>query len=148
MELKQAMITYCEAQPWDEDIRQDVYAKILETAETPITEAWLSTVYHNLKKNNLRDERRRAEIRTDNHDAIVNTLGLNDEEADPLDSLMQDEDIQRKLKLLTPLLLQTLIRVFVEGMSPEELAKWESTTANTIYQRIHQTRKLLEGDDT
>lgn len=146
MELTQDMIDFCESQKWDPDVRQDVYKRVLLSPEKEVHNGWLTTVYNNLYKDSLRADLLHGALEEEFRDMIIRQLGHdNGEGADPLDILMGTEDMHNKLKLLSPLLLQTLIRVFLDGMPVAELAAWEGVEVNVIYQRIHQAKKILEG---
>jgi len=146
MQLTPQMIAFCEKQKWDEDLRQEVYVKVLECDHTETHDGWLSTIYSNL----LTDKRRATKLHADliqaHYDTIVKTLALDGTNADPMDIRDSEQQIEVRLKDLSYLLRATLDLVLIEGYTPEELAEREGTTANVIYQRIHQARKLLKGE--
>jgi len=146
MQLTPQMIAFCEKQKWDEDLRQEVYVKVLECDVAATHDGWLSTIYSNL----LTDKRRATKLHADliqaHYDTIVKTLALDGTNADPMDIRDSEQQIEVRLKDLSYLLRATLDLVLIEGYTPEELAEREGTTANVIYQRIHQARKLLKGE--
>jgi len=143
MRITEEVTVYCEGQPWDDDLRQEVYLKVLEADEfAVISKAWLSRVYTNLKKNHVRDETRRRELREEKHDIIIDMLGTRDVAADPAECLEMEEEAERKYKDLSPLLRQTMLHLLYQ--TAEEIAQQEGTSVNVIYQRIHQAKRLLQ----
>lgn len=145
MNLTQEMIDYCESQPWDDDMRQEVYVKILEEPSKDVNHAFLSRVYTNVVKNQIRDEARRRELMEGNLDEIRRTLGIDDLSADVVEELSAAEEIIWKVKDLSHLLRATLYKMLIEGKTPDEVANDERTTPNVIYKRLHDIKQQLTG---
>jgi DNA-directed RNA polymerase specialized sigma24 family protein len=149
MRLTKEMIDYCESQPWDDDLRQDVYVKVLESAETnPVNNAWLSRIYTNLEHDNRKVQDRRREIERDNSDSVIAALGMQGNSADALDILMCNQEFEVKYKEMSSLLRGTLDSLVDDGMSVAELAEVEDVSENVIYQRVWEIKKALTGDLT
>lgn len=137
----------------DEDIKQDLYVKILERENELVfiddnhARNFLSLMYYHLWHNKKWVEDNRARLREENEDTI-RALYTNNQETihNPLNVLMSQQEIVGKLKHLSPLLRQTLEKLSIMGHSAERIAKEEGTSPNVVYQRIHQARKLLEGE--
>ena len=147
MQLQQWMIDYAEAQPWDNDLRQDLYVKLLEMDDKEINTDYLSRAYTNMNTDKMRVESRRREIEDESIHYICLSLGWSDLVADPMDQMIAHEEISMKLKELSPLLRATLERVVIDGVTPEEMAEEEGTSANVIYQRVHQAKAILRGEN-
>jgi len=147
MQIQPWMIKYAEAQPWDSDLRQDLYIKLMEMDEKTISTDYLSRAYTNMKTDKMRVDGRRREIEDESVEYIVQALGLNDVTADPMDQLMAEEAIAIRLKELSPLLRATLERVVIDGVTPEDMAVEEGTSVNVIYQRVHQAKAILRGEN-
>ena len=149
MELRQDIIDYCERQwSWDDDVRQDLYVKILEIEEPiEINYGWCVEVYNNMVKNNIRDEQNRARLREDNYDEIVKNLGLLNEPDDPQYEAEVDEDIVIKLNGLSAALRDTLIQYYVEGRSPEAIAALGNENVEAVRKRITRARNQLKENN-
>ena len=145
MVLTNDMVTYCMSQPWDEDIRQDVFVRVLEHEGRPedVNNAWLSRIYTNLKMNGFTTEKRRKELEQEAV-AVLEGLQGKDDVHDPLEYL-EAEQLIPELGALSPLLYNTL-RDYVLGKTPEEIAEDQGVDANTIYQRIHQAKKEITNE--
>jgi DNA-directed RNA polymerase specialized sigma24 family protein len=140
------MMDYCEKQPWDDDLRQDLYVKLLGMEDKVIDTNYLSRMYTNLRNNDKRNEERRAELISEHAEDIMLAFSLDEPAMDPLDIMIQEEEVENKLKELSPLLRATLERVVVDGVSPEDLAEEEGTSANVIYQRVHEAKRRLTDE--
>ena len=147
MQLQQWMIDYAEAQPWDNDLRQDLYVKLLEMDDKEINTDYLSRAYTNMNTDKMRVESRRREIEDESVHYICLALGWSDLVADPMDQMIAHEEISMKLKELSPLLRATLERVMINGLTPEELAAEEGSKANAIYWRVNRAKQILRGDN-
>jgi len=146
MELTQEMIAHCEKQNWDDDLRQEVYKKVLASPVLNTHVGWLNTIYHNLVADLRRSAKLHGELKEEYQHQIANNLGHNNGEGvDPLEGILMEEGLRAKLKLLSPLLLQTLIWINIDGLSVEDIAVAEGVEPNVIYQRIHQAKKILQG---
>lgn len=149
MKLTTDLLDYCEGSlKWDEDLRQEVYVKILEAPDgTVINKGWLVRVYENLRTDKHRQDNNQLRLREENYDAIVQNLALTSPGDDPVDILTASEEIQERLDGLSPLLKTTLEAVVIEGMTPEDVAEEMDTTPNVIYKRIHDARHTLKGNN-
>lgn len=145
MKLTQAMIDYCESQPWDDDMRQDVYVKVMETPETEVNNPWLSRIYTNLCHDEREKNRRRQELIDENIAEVRHLLGMDDIGPDVVDELEAAERLIWKVKDLSPLLRATLYNLLIEGMGPEEIADKEQVKTNVIYKRLHDIKQHVTG---
>lgn len=133
---------------WDEDLKQDLYVQLLEAEEDPdlITKGNINQRYYHLAHNRRWVDNNRQRLIDDNIHAIRQGLGMK-AVASPLDDeLSTIEEVKERFSTLSPLLERTLVRVVLEGASPEEVAEEEEVSANTIYQRVWQAKKQIEGD--
>jgi DNA-directed RNA polymerase specialized sigma24 family protein len=145
MELTQDMIDYCESQPWDDDLRQEVYIKVLEADEADVNHPWLSRLYTNALADQHQVSMRRNELMEGHIDEVRRALGIEDLSADVVEELSAVEEIIWKLKDLSPLLRATLYKMLIEGKNPDEVANDERTTPNVIYKRLHTIKQQLTG---
>lgn len=143
MKLTQDVINIVESLP-DEDIRQDVYVKLLEgnlpKPENP--RAYIQTLYVNLLRDDRRKEKRRAELTHENARQLRNLVG-DDDTGDPVE-YMESEELSERVAELSPLLMKTLIRHELDGKSVEEIAEEEKVGAGVIYTRLHRARQQLQ----
>ena len=152
-ELTQQIIDVVGAIKCDEDIKQDLYKHVLESDFDFTFDSkehlnnWAHGCIRLLNINERRKEGNRTRLREENSEAIRAALGYTGTADSPLEIISADESLSIKLKLLSPLLRGTLEWMIGEGLTPEEVAHVEGTTENLIYQRIHQAKKLLEGDN-
>ncbi len=148
MDLPKEIVDYCESCfKWDDDIRQEVYLEILALApHAEINKAWCVAVYNAKMHNVRRDEGNRARLREDNHDLIVNNLGLAATADDPADLSAAEELILIKVLSLSAALRNTLIQYYVEGRSPETIAKMGNENVEAVRKRITRARNLLKGE--
>jgi DNA-directed RNA polymerase specialized sigma24 family protein len=145
MQLTTDMIEYCEAQPWDEDHRQEVYIKVMEYKGEPsdVNDAWLSRMYTNHMHNVRRDEARRVEIL----DGLTGeSLAVADPALDPMEILMAEEALGERTKGMTALMEHTLTKHYIEGKSIAEIAEEEGEDNVTIRVRLNRGRNILKGE--
>lgn len=145
MEIPQWMVAYMEEKSWDDDIRQDMYVRLLEMDDKQINKTYLCLMYSSLVANKASVDNRRAEIVQDNVNAIRSALGMDAEAADPMDVLELEEELSSALVGLSPVLFETLERAIINGESPEDLAEEEGVEPNTIYQRVWKVKQQLRG---
>ena len=131
----------------DEDWRQDIYLKLLEMPEP--TEApshgQLTIMYRNLLIDSDRVRRRREEILEENNSDVACALGFGTQADDPAEVLQLKEKIVERLLSLSELQKRTLERLFLDGLTPEELAAEEGVERNAIDQRVHTIKTQLRG---
>jgi len=137
---------------FEDDVKQDFYVKWLEKEGTPPEDvkhlqAYITIMIHNLKSNAGWMANNRARLLEENANDVRKQLGVDGEEADPMLVLIAAEEVEGKLKLLSPLLRATLSRIVLEGWTVCGVALTEGVSENVIYQRIHQARKVIEGDN-
>jgi DNA-directed RNA polymerase specialized sigma24 family protein len=144
MQITPEIITWVEQAGPDADLRQEVYVKVLEAAdEQEVTAAWIGLVYHHLMLDEKRREKRQSDLRQDNAEQIRQNFGWEGQAADPLEEYMAQHDMQVKLKDLSDMQRRTLNYLVIEGLAPEKIALAEKTTANVIYKRLYDIKKLL-----
>ena len=94
-------------------------------------------------------DRRRREIEREHGKEINAGLSRKSAEllaADPFEILAYEEMTDR-LDELSPLLHTTVQAFLVEGLSVSTIAEQFGTTPNVIYQRLHQAKKVIAGDN-
>jgi DNA-directed RNA polymerase specialized sigma24 family protein len=150
MDITKDILEYCEKQNWDEDLRQEVYVKLLEQEEEVLfPRTFIQTTYKNIWQNHRRIEERRVELVRENEEEIRNNFGLPKEGKahDPLDVLIGMEEVSERLDNLSPLLRDTVERVYLDGKTPEEVAKEDVEEVAAVYKRISRAKKLLQGEE-
>ena len=152
MELSDRVIRVVESMKGlDEDSKQDLYVKWLEQDGTLMNKSDsdirnMASIYAwHLSSNKEHVERNRRRLEDENAETIQNMFNMNDFEPDLMDVFIADEEFERKLKLLSPLLEGTL-ELMNQGYTSAELAEHYGVTENTIYQRIWQAKTILEGE--
>jgi len=147
MNIPTRIVLFCEDQgQWDDDIRQELYVKMLEMDDFDITKRWCITTYNNIRMNTSRNEANRARLREDNYDEIVKNLGLDGVEAGPEGTTDAESSILIHFNSLSALLRETLIEHYIEGRAPEEMALAHGENVEAVRKRITRARNLLIGD--
>lgn len=148
MDITPHMIKYCEKHFKDDDLRQDLYVKLLEMDEPDEwDDNWLTRMYTNLRIDQRRKEMRRREILTEFRDLVASsTTGHTGVAPDPADVLEHEEEMNQRLEELSDMQLNTLNELYFEGLTPEELAEKEGVARNAIDQRVHNIKKALKGE--
>lgn len=146
MEITQEMVTFAEAQKWDDDIRQDVYVILLEKPDgymgDQTIESLMTAIYTFRKMDLFRQDSRRKALVMENLQAIENLHGT-DGAYDPIEYVAVDELMDRVDKL-SPLLKKTLY-AHLNGVTVAAIAAHEEVDANTIYQRMHAIKRELHN---
>ena len=145
MELTQLLIKAVEIAIKDEDVRQDAYVRLMEMDSLPELKEpaklvrYLRVMGANIQKDKYRSETRRQEIEQEGGSA----LRISDtDSADPIEYLVAEGVIDR-IEELSPLLLDTLTDVYLNGKGISELAKDEGVSTAVIYKRISRARESL-----
>lgn len=149
MKLTEEMILFAESKQWDDDLRQDLYEQILEMDDEPVdnVEAFMSVRYRNLQHNSYYKKNNRDQLLNDNMEEVKNWLTHGDDcHADPMEIYQAWEDMTRRLAELTDVLQGTIVKVYMEGKTPQEVAIEEGEDSNTIYARVHRAKKQLQGE--
>lgn len=145
MQLTAEVIEAVDSLTQDEDVRQDVYVKLLELENPPELKnktelrKWIATVCFHHKVDTIKAEARRQDI----EETGGSTLQVSDADtADPMEYLTAEE-LVTKIDDLSPLLYDTLSGVYIDGLTPAELAKDQDVTEDVIYKRISRARDAL-----
>jgi len=146
MEITREMISFIEKQSWEEDLKQTVYLKILEATPVPVHHGWIVSLYRNAWLDDMRKSTRQKEILEENVGAVAENLGMRDTTSDPYDVLEAAEELHSRAESLSPLYAYTMVRLFFDGLTPEELAAEEGVDRNAIDQRVHNIKKALKGE--
>lgn len=148
MDIPQDILDYCEScYKWDEDMRQEVYLKILELPPgTEINKGWCVAVYNNLNASDKRMEHRHKELERENADAIRAVFYEDNQAADPADVIEASEALSSRFADLSPLVRRTLEQYYVEGLTVEDIAALEWVDEEAIRKRITRGRNLLKGE--
>jgi len=108
---------------------------------------YLSTRANMAAQATARDKSRRRELITENETLIRDNLHCNNNACeDPLDILIAEEGIVIKLLSMSAVLRDTLTKYYVEGRSPEAIAKMDNENVEAVRKRITRARNLLKGD--
>ena len=146
MDITQEMRDFAEAQKWDEDMKQDMYVKLLEQPEGYMdgvsVKKLMTTVYNRNVIDSGAKEARRRELVLENVQAIEGLHGT-DDTCDPIEHLTADELLER-IESLSPLLYNTF-RCYVEGTPIQKIADDYGVDSNTIYQRIHAIKQEISN---
>lgn len=138
---------------WDEDEKQDFYVFLLEQGielEGTTTDI-LKQVnkYMAFRKRNANfKELNRRRIHSDNIDLLrdLYTEGLRQMSEDPAYRLEFNDNAGTILDNMSDLNRRTLERLFLDGLTPEELAAEEGVDRNAIDQRVHNIKRQFKGE--
>jgi RNA polymerase sigma factor (sigma-70 family) len=126
-----------------EDVAGDALIKLIEYKDNDGDAFNLGkTIVHNLAKNHMRDERRRAELRRENGEQIATSTCANWSGDDPAQIVEAEERLEQMNKL-SPILRSAFLRYVVEGRSYAELATAEDTTEAVIRKRVQRAKEEL-----
>lgn len=133
-----------------EDIVSDSLIEILG-ADTRLQPETATTYVFGVIRNNCLDHmktiKRQKEIEAENSDEIIAALyGPDDAAADPMEILMAEEEFADRIEGLSDTLKRVLQRIYLDGLTPEELAEEEGVARNAIDQRVHNLKKALKGE--
>lgn len=152
MELSDRVISIIESMKHvNEDAKQDLYVKWLEQEGTlegksdSDIRSMASLYAWNIQSNENFKENNRRRLEDENAETIQNMFNMNDFEPDPMDVLEGEQEFERKLKLLSPLLEGTL-ELVNQGFNSSEIAEHYGCSENTVYQRLWQAKAILEGE--
>ena len=147
MEIPKWMTHYIEGQKhWDDDIRQEVYLKLLEMEQKDINKAYIQSIYLTKRQNTYNSETRRRELEEEHTDQIRRNFGLDGESPDPSDLFTGISELHERLSTLSALMRETVERVVLGDEDPNVLAEEEGVPTNTIHQRVWQAKKQLRGN--
>lgn len=127
----------------DEDIRQDIYVKILEW-DRPYPDDWerlIHTIYGRLLTNRATQSRRRKELLYENREQVLELTG-DDDTQDPME-LLQAEALGEKIDQLSAVLKETASLYYMSGLSAEEIARMHGITKDVVYKRVQRVREAL-----
>jgi len=150
-ELTQQIMDVVDSTKWPDDMKQDFYVRWLENEEGPTFEnvyqikSYCNQYLHNLKRNDNRLTRNRVRLELENHEQIVRNLALDDHPDDPAEIVEAEEQILINLLSLSAVLKDTLIQYYIEGCTPEEIAKTNGENVEAVRKRITRARNLLKG---
>ena len=151
MEITQKVMDVVEAQKgWSDDIRQDLYVRMLEGEDIEFLDdnhllRTVNAYYANMLKSGVRRDIRRKELMDEFADTIIlNTAP--DQGDDPLDILSAEEEVGDRIDSLSPLLYDTLVAVAVDGLTAEQIAEADEVSPNTVYQRLWEAKKIVKGE--
>jgi len=147
MTLTQKIIDLIDRLSFTEDVRQDLYVKILSMDADKVPEfesddhlrSWLARIGYNVK---MKEVAREASRRGNEHKAAEAWLFSDSDNADPLDYL-EAEGVIDKIDDLSQLLRETLAALYIDGDSVADMAAQQNVTEDVIYKRISRARKLL-----
>lgn len=133
-----------------EDIIQDTAIELLEEDKAPTNpdrvKEYVFSALTNNAKDYMKKQDRRAELLRDNQDAVL--VGFPQEHNDSPEAIVEaEEEISIKLKELSPILRATLEEHYIEGKTPEEIAKDSGDGVEAVRKRITRARNILRGND-
>ena len=146
MELTKTIVEYIEKTVKDDDIKQDLYTKLLEKEQPPAFETpelernYISVWIGNKIFTNKKTAQNRARLEAENEDTIRNLYGYNDVADDPLDILIVDEATDRLLSDLSELEKDIYGRV-QNGLSYEMIGEELGMT----YKAVQVTMSRIKG---
>lgn len=155
MKLTQDVIDVLDKANVPEDDKQDFYVAWLEDdGEYPeyMSLAHLKNHVNARLRNKMGNKKHvaanRERILEEHAEDIRDLYGKRDDDYDPgpEEEFIREETIEERLKLLSPLLRATA-ELMITGGTIGEIAEKEYTDTNTIYQRLHQIRKILEENN-
>ena len=112
-----------------------------DTAHTFVMKA-----IHNRAIDFLRTNKRRAQFDADYAALIRKQMFHNGDNSDPAKVVDAEARITERLTSLSPLLRNTLLRVLVDGASPEDVADEDLVSADVVYKRIERAKRAIQGE--
>ena len=137
---------------WDEDIQQDFFLFLLENdIELTGTDREVRKQVNKYMANRMHNgnwvEDNRARLVDANKERIRSIYAQNAQYAeDPADILEQEENVKDMLAGLSDTNKRTLKKLYLDGLSPDELADEEGAARNAIDQRVHNIKKQILGE--
>ena len=150
MTITEDMTRIAYKKKWDLDILQELWCRLIETPEPnpPVEkmENWLTTRYHHLRLNLIRNTQRREELLRTEYESVSGLVTEDDSALDPLEILIADEEINRRMDGLSDALAATLAS-HLKGRTTEELALEFKTTTDVMYKRLQRAKEEIKGDN-
>jgi RNA polymerase sigma-70 factor (ECF subfamily) len=129
-----------------EDLTQETFVEAWRSIERQSgaerARAWLFQILRYRYSHFLRDTRRDRQVGslTDDMDAHPPVS-----DRSPLDRLADQDDIQMALNTLSPIIRQTFLMVFVEGLTCRETAQSLEIPLGTVLSRLDSGRRALRA---
>jgi RNA polymerase sigma factor (sigma-70 family) len=151
MEITQEIMDVVESFELNEDAKQDAYVKLLESEEKEFTSTthrdnYIRQLVFWTRSNEAAKEKNRARLLEDNQDLIRALYNSgNDEYAeDPVDIVEAEERMDAFLEILSDTYRRTFTRLYLDGLTPQEVADEEGVARNAIDQRVHNIKLLVK----
>lgn len=151
--ISEQVIAAVDKTKWDEDEKQDFYVFLLEQGielEGTTTEILKQiNKYMAFRKRNANfKESNRRRIHSENIDLLrdLYTEGLHQMAEDPAYRLEFGDNAAEILDNMSELNRRTLRALFLDGLTPEELAAEEGVERNAIDQRVHNIKRQFKGE--
>lgn len=151
MEITQEVMDVIEGFELDEDAKQDAYIKILEADDFPDftskthRDNYIRQLVFWTRKNEYNKEANRRRIIDENEREIRDLYAQYEEFAeDPSNILQHEQELNTFLEDLSDTHRRTFERLYLDGLTPAELAAEEGVARNAIDQRVHNIKKIVK----
>jgi DNA-directed RNA polymerase specialized sigma24 family protein len=142
-------ISMIEALPLDQDMRQDLYVSLLELDELPAFEndnraqAYFVISARHIRANNTWKLTNRKRLEGRAADIMEGWVG--NDNNDPFDYLTA-EDMVRRVGGLSDILYNTVYYIYIDGLTPDEVAEANGENVDAVYKRIERAKKFIQGE--
>jgi RNA polymerase sigma factor (sigma-70 family) len=150
MELTQDIIDVVEKFELNEDAKQDAYVKLLES-ELPDFETkthrdnYIKQLVFWTRKNEESKLANRQRLIEENEREIRDIYSQHEKYAESPDNLIQHaQALDEFLEDMSDTNRRTFERLYLDGLTPDELADEEGVARNAIDQRVHNIKKLVK----
>lgn len=155
MEITQELMDAVESTAFSEDQKQDFYVWVLEQDEGTLDltqtpgrlKATVNKYMWNRAQNQKWVDDNRKRLIEDNEQLIRDIYCQHEEYAEDPSYIMEaEEELEGFLYGLSDTNRRTFERLYLDGLTPQELADEEGVDRNTINQRVHNIKQQLIGE--
>ncbi|MFF2092785.1 RNA polymerase sigma factor [Paenibacillus sp. NPDC058174] len=121
----------------------NVYSHLHTIRQQKNKAAWIKTI----SRNKAIDYYRRRAVRNEILDDLIESIGVVEDETD---SLAEKSALHELLYTLEPQYRQSLLLVYEQGFTYEQLAAYQNTTVSAVKSKLHRAKKklrLMVGED-
>jgi len=152
MEITREIMDVVEGFELDEDAKQDAYVKLLESAvdfkfsDTAHRDNYIRQLVYWTRTNSSSKENNRKRIEEENAGALRDTYNSDKDEfsADPAEVIAAAERMDGFLEMLSDTHRRTFEKLYLDGLTPQEVADEEGVARNAIDQRVHNIKLIAK----
>jgi DNA-directed RNA polymerase specialized sigma24 family protein len=151
MRITQEIMDVVESFELNEDAKQDAYVKLLESdqrefANNAHRDNYIRQLVFWTRNNESAKEDNRARLLEENQDLIrdLYNSGTDEFAEDPAAVIEAEERMDNFLEILSDTYRRTFTRLYLDGLTPQDLADEEGVARNAIDQRVHNIKLLVK----